>query len=1277
MKRKAGLIIFTFLFAVLCLTLTGCKTIFKEGINFETVYDYVSKSGYTGTLEELTLAFETDSAYETVIEKGYVGTETDWLVTLIGAKKTSNTNVYIGKNGNWFIGDIDMGISANGKDGQKGDQGETGNGIAKIEKTSSDGNVDTYTITFTDGTTMSFNVTNGKDGEQGETGNCIAKFEKTSSDGNIDTYTITFTDGTMMSFNVTNGKDGQNGGQGETGNGIAKIEKTSSNRNVDTYTITFTDGTTMSFNVTNGKDGKDGKDGQDGQKGDQGETGNGIAKIEKTSSDGNVDTYTITFTDGTTMSFNVTNGEVRKDGPDETGNGIAKIEKTSSDGNVDTYTITFTDGTTMSFNVTNGKDGQDGKDGEQGETGNGIAKIDKTSSDGNVDTYTITFTDGTTMSFNVTNGKDGDQGETGNGIAKIEKTSSDGNVDTYTITFTDGTLISFNVTNGKDGQNGGQGETGNGIAKIEKTSSDGNVDTYTITFTDGTTMSFNLTNGEDGQDGKDGQDGQKGDQGEKGDKGDQGEAGLSAYEIYKIIYPEYIGTEEEWIKDLVSGLPSKVYYTVTFDSQGGSNIDEQRIEVGYKVTRPVQPVKAAYKFIKWTYLGEDWSFIGYSVTENMVLVAQWETIEYTVDFDSNLGSIVEDKYTVTFDDEITLPEPQRVGYTFEGWYYNDIKVENGFWRIPENVTLVAKWTVNTYTVSFETNVEGLTFEDIELVYEQDTLVLPTPERIGYTFEGWYYNDTKVESGLWNTLYNITLVARWTGNTYTVSYETNVEGLTVDNIELTYEQDTLVLPTVERAGYIFKGWLLNGVDASELNNKVWKRNENITLTAQWEAIKYTVDFDSNLGSIVENEYTLTFDNEITLPETQRVGYTFEGWYYNGIKVENGFWRIPESVTLVARWTANTYTVTFKTNVEGLSFDNIELTYEQDTLELENLELTGYTFEGWYYNDTKVESGLWNTPNNVTLVAKWTANTYTVTFDSNGGSAVEPLSVTYGENFTLPTSERTDYTFAGWYMGDNQIVNGIWSIANDVTLVVLWEDIFTYTVSGNGVIITGYRASDSNVIIPTYYYGYPVREIGEYAFADNKIITSLYVPGSVKEIRPYAFNNCTNLVSVKLSKGLLYIGNDAFKGCSITSIIFPSTLLSIADRAFQGCKLSSVIFPDSLSDIQIGPNMLCGNNLTIYVESASKPYTWYSDPYSTDIEYVVVCNTILSEDKTYVVAVDKKEDWLTSSTTVDYGNNPIREGYTFGGWYVDRFFQSYRYDNILQTPTTKVYAKWIEN
>ena len=256
-----------------------------------------------------------------------------------------------------------------------------GVGIGSIEKTgtSEDGLIDTYTVSMTDGTSYTFTVTNGKDGQDGVG---VEKIEKTgtSEDGLIDTYTITLTNGETFSYTITNGKDGKDG---QDGNGVASIEKIESpegtDPNVDTYLIKMTNGDMYTFTVRNGKDGVNGKSAYELAV-ENGFEGDVLAWLASLRGDGisilgivpeQVDeltmSYTFEYSDGTRFTFYVKNGEKGDKGDD--GRGIESVEKTETEGNVDTYTVTYTDGTTSSYTVTNGEDGKDGKQGEKGDTG--------------------------------------------------------------------------------------------------------------------------------------------------------------------------------------------------------------------------------------------------------------------------------------------------------------------------------------------------------------------------------------------------------------------------------------------------------------------------------------------------------------------------------------------------------------------------------------------------------------------------------------------------------------------------------------------------------------------------------------------------------------------------------------------------------------------------------------------------------------------------------------------------------------------------------------------
>ncbi|MBO5755535.1 MAG: dockerin type I repeat-containing protein, partial [Clostridia bacterium] len=200
--------------------------------------------------------------------------------------------------------------------------------------------------------------------------------------------------------------------KGEDGIGIVSIEKTASEGLVDTYTITFTNGDATTFTVTNGAQGIQGVQGLQGIQGVPGKDGR---------------TPVITIQNGNWYIDGVNSGVAATGINGKDGNGISAIKKTSTEGLVDTYTITFTNGETTTFKVTNGAQGLQGVQGVQGIQG-------VPGKDGRTPVITIQkgnwYIDGVDSDVSA----QGVKGDTGNGISGIKKTSTEGLVDTYTIT---------------------------------------------------------------------------------------------------------------------------------------------------------------------------------------------------------------------------------------------------------------------------------------------------------------------------------------------------------------------------------------------------------------------------------------------------------------------------------------------------------------------------------------------------------------------------------------------------------------------------------------------------------------------------------------------------------------------------------------------------------------------------------------------------------------------------------------------------------------------------
>lgn len=215
----------------------------------------------------------------------------------------------------------------------------------------------------------------------------------------------------------------------------------------------------------------------------------------------------------------------------------------------------------------------------------------------------------------------------------------------------------------------------------------------------------------------------------------------------------------------------------------------------------------------------------------------------------------------------------------------------------------------------------------------------------------------------------------------------------------------------------------------------------------------VKLDANGGKAV-NAITVKEGEAVpSLPETTREGFTFDGWYTaadGGDKVTS-LENVTDDTTLYAHWVANTYTLTFDSQ-GGDTIDAITASAADEIKSLPAPNRENYLFEGWY---TAAEGG--EKVTNLTLVkdttlyAHWKSVHYTITFDAQGGSPVNPIVADVGNLFTaMPTTTRENYVFDGWYTEPSggvrvtQIEDG-----KDVTLYAHWSEatyVLTFDTQG---------------------------------------------------------------------------------------------------------------------------------------------------------------------------------------------------------------------------------------
>ena len=459
-------------------------------------------------------------------------------------------------------------------------------------------------------------------------------------------------------------------------------------------------------------------------------------------------------------------------------------------------------------------------------------------------------------------------------------------------------------------------------------------------------------------------------------------------------------------------------YTITFDTKGGNDIAPITQDFGTTVVEPL-PLRDGYEFKGWYVKGTNNPYkFSTMPAEDIELEALWSganiySIEYILDSGSNNES---NPISYTVEDKITLNDATRIGYTFDGWYdANDQKVSEIAKGSTGNLVLTAKWSIANYTITYENTKDAHNNNTASYTINNDTIILLDIEKAGYTFDGWYNSDnekvTEITAGSYG---DVVLSAHWTPIDYTIEYLETNSAINSNPITYNADSDNIILNSISIPGYNFDGWYdANGQRITEITKG---STGNLVLTAKWSIANYTITYENTKDAHNNNAISYTVNSEtMILLDIEKAGYTFDGWYNSDnekvTEITTGSYG---DIVLSAHWTPIVYTIEYLNTKNADNPNPTSYTVESGKIILASIEVPGYTFDGWYDIDgviTEIPEGYIG---NITLMAYWTANEYTISFVSNGGSSVEPITQDCGTVITAPEKPTRDgYSFVGWY------------------------------------------------------------------------------------------------------------------------------------------------------------------------------------------------------------------------------------------------------------------------
>lgn len=519
------------------------------------------------------------------------------------------------------------------------------------------------------------------------------------------------------------------------------------------------------------------------------------------------------------------------------------------------------------------------------------------------------------------------------------------------------------------------------------------------------------------------------------------------------IYNEATGTYEIFTRngsatESDSKIPSKMF-TVTYKSEHADD-DVQEKEEGTVLELPT-PSHKGYRFDGWYTNAEKTAKAEakYTIAENLTFYAKWVQ-QVTVKFTSAQSEHA-DK-VVDIGTEITIEDPTKEKFDFDGWYDGETKV-SGKYTVTKDVELVAKWTA-LYNVTYETS-GGSEVESKVNVRAGTKITLPPTTLDGYDFEWWATEGKTFAIGAeYEVNSDVIFVAKWAG-LCTVVYNTD-GGSSVES-ETVHDMETIHMPAAPtKDGYRFLGWYTTDENNLMQPDDLFNVTDSVTINAKWVAV-YTYEYNDGIPADEDPNYQApTVDDGYVLTlkaAPDRNGYVFKGWYDGENTYQPGDkYTITANVVFVAEW-KQLFTYEYNDGIPADEDPNYQAPTAEDgeVLTLKSAPVReGYVFKGWSDGEQTYQPGdEYTITADVVFEAVWN-ELYYYYYDRNDDvpTDLDISSLPKAENGTElevgPAIERDGYVFAGWRVDKNIYQPGdSYTITKDTVFTAIWKVLVTYS------------------------------------------------------------------------------------------------------------------------------------------------------------------------------------------------------------------------------------------